>query len=210
MIIKKQIFRVSMIFIMLMYAARTNAQAVHRKHLLTSFGAGIGQLHIATGGDTSGYAARNATCAAVRFAFAYALTDHWSLGFHYDRLGTEGLTVITDKVRFTTYQLEAIWRPWIGENSSIETHAAFGVGLMALTPRRSNLPLRSDSGVLTFGGRYLLMFSNVIGSYVTLEHTVSGDGDLMENDKVMIGTDLDPIQLNWNAQRVSAGMIVRF
>ena len=157
-----------------------------------------------------GYAARNATCAAVRFAFAYALTDHWSLGFHYDRLGTEGLTVITDKVRFTTYQLEAIWRPWIGENSSIETHAAFGVGLMALTPRRSNLPLRSDSGVLTFGGRYLLMFSNVIGSYVTLEHTVSGDGDLTENDKVMIGTDLDPIQLNWNAQRVSAGMIVRF
>ncbi|MBP6312407.1 MAG: hypothetical protein KA408_09080 [Flavobacteriales bacterium] len=210
MITKKQILQVSMVFITLTMWTRMNAQSVHRKHLLTSFGAGIGQLRVATGSDTSGYAARNATCAAVRFAFAYALTDHWSLGFHYDRLGTEGLTIITDKVRFTTYQLEAIWRPWIGKNSSFETHAALGVSLMALTPRRSDLPLRSESGVLTVGGRYLLMFSNVVGSYVALEHTVSWDGDLTDNEDVVMGTDLEPIKLNWNAQRISAGMVVRF
>lgn len=199
-----------MLLIALLSAGRTNAQAVHRKHLLTSFGAGLGQLHIATGEDRSGYAARNITCAAVRFAFAYALTDHWSLGFHYDRLGTQGLTVVTNKARFTTYQLEVIWRPWIGENSAIETNVAIGAGLMALTPRRSDLPLRTQTGALTVGGRYLTMFSKVIGSYVALEHTVSAAGVLTDNGEDVIGTDLKPIQLNWNAQRISIGMIVRF
>lgn len=196
--------------VLIVIGSASFGQAVHRKHLITSFGAGIGQLRTFTGADSSGYEARNATCGVVRFAFAYAITDHWSLGFHYDRLGTEGFTSVTNKVRFTTYQLEAIWRPWIGENGTIETHAAFGAGLMALTPRRSDLPLRSGSGVLTFGGRYVQMFSNVIGVYLALDHTVSGDGDLTINEDKVIGTDLQPIQLNWNAQRISAGMVVRF
>jgi hypothetical protein len=185
-----------------------SAQAVHAKNLVTSIGGG---LAIATlDANTDSLDSDITGGGVVRFAFGYAIGDRWSLGVHYDRIGSDDLRTGLQYVRFTTYMLEATFRPAIGKNAALELHAAGGAGIMALTPETERLPLRMNSGVVTLGLRYIWLFSNTTGGFIGAEHSASGAGQITFNDHTLTDEHGVPLTASWTAQRITAGMIVRF
>lgn len=193
----------------IVWCTTTTAQAVQHKHLLTGFGAGAGVLHMHGTPEGSLFDATDLPCGAVRFAFGYAFADRWSIGLHYDRVGSAEVAEHVDRVRLTTYQLEGAYRPWIGNKATLETHLALGVSLAALTPEGGRLPYRARTGVYTIGARYIHMFGEVLGGYVALDHSASGQAAVDPPDDRMEQASTEE-HMDWQADRLSVGLLIRF
>ncbi len=190
-------------------SAKCCAQAIQRKHLVTTFGGGGGFTAMDTSIDSLD--AQRAETGSVRLAFAYAITDRWSLGAHYDRIGTDRTSSATELLRFTTYMIEGTYRPWIGQQGAVEVQLAFGPSLMALKPWGQGLPLKTQSTAIALGVRYLHMISGTIGAFVALDHTASRSSNITDyNGQPIIDAENNAMRLDWNSQRVNAGIVVRF
>lgn len=192
----------------LFWCGAARAQAIHKRNLLTSLGGGAGVTTLDASVDSLD--TEIVGSGALRFAFGYALGNRWSLGVHYDRLGSDDLPQGLHRVRFTTYTLEVTFRPLIGEKGALELHGAAGAGVMALTRQNERLPVRMTNGAATVGLRYVRMLVGTVGIFVGAEHTFSGDGPLTFNEQPLKDEQDQPVTANWNAQRLTAGLCVRF
>lgn len=188
--------------------ALAQAQAVQRRHLITSIGGGTGVATLDLSADSLDLELEG--CGVVRFACGYALGDRWSLGVHYDRIGRSDLPDAHGMLRFTTYAFTGTFRPWIGDKATVEAHLALGTSILAWTPRDARLPLEATSGIMTFGLRYIRMFGGVIGGFLAVDHTASGSGPLLSNGTVLRDRTDKDISAVWDAQRLTGGMVVRF
>ena len=185
------------------------AQAVHRHHLLTSLGAGAGLITLSNTVDT--ISSSNTTAGSITFRFNYAIADRWSLGVHYDRIGTDRAGKAVELLRFTTYLLEGTYRPWIGERGALETSLAVGPAIMSLRPFDQSLPLRGRSNAACFSVRYLHRFGSTMGAFVSVEHTASNSMPVTDfnGDPIELANG-QVLNLDWNGQRVNAGVVVVF
>lgn len=204
-----RMFRCSLTGIALLVAVVASGQAVHRKQLITSLGAGAGLITVDNTADT--ISTSNTTASSITFRFAYALSDRWSLGLHYDRIGTDRAGGATELLRFTTYLVEGTYRPWIGENAALEVNLAVGPSVMALRPFSQNLPLRGFTNAASIGVRYLHRIGSTLGAFVSLDHSAANGLTVTDyNGDAIKNANGDPIKLDWNSQRVNAGAVVVF
>lgn len=191
------------------FASGCVAQAIQRKHLVMTFGGRVGLTTVSSSIDSLG--TRSAETGEVRFAVAYALSDKWSLGVHYDRIGTDRTSSAVELLRFTTYLVEGVYRPWIGEKAAIEVQFAFGPSLMAMKPWGQGLPFKCQSTAFAFGTRYLHMFSGTVGAFASVDHAASRSANITDYNGQQITDAADnALPLDWNSQRISAGLVVRF
>jgi len=190
-------------------AAACNAQGVQREQLVMTIGGGGGFTTLTSSIDSLGTG--GAETGAVRFAVAYAITDKWSIGVHYDRIGTDRTSSATESLRFTTYMIEGVYRPWIGERGAVELQLAFGPSLMALKPWGQGLPMKAQSTALAFGARYLRMFSGTVGGFIGVDHAASRSANVTDyNGQQISDADNNALKIEWNSQRITAGLMVRF
>ncbi len=202
-------FRCALTLVCLLVAASGSAQAVQRRQLLTSLGAGAGLVTVENTLDT--ICTSNTTAGAMTFRFGYALSDRWSLGVHYERIGTDRAGKATELLRFTTYMLEGAYRPWIGKRAALEVNAAIGPSLMALRPFSQRLPVRGRTNALDLGVRYLYRFNKTIGGFIAVDHTAATDMTVTDyNGDVIKDANGDAIRLDWHSQRVNVGLLVMF
>lgn len=184
----------------------SRAQAVQHKHLLISASGGAGVMALVS--DRVDLTTTTA-CNAFRFSFAYALSDKWSLGVHYDRIGSNEPDGDLDRLHLTTYLLEGTYRPWIGDRAVVECTVGLGASAASLFPEGARLPYTASGGAFTLGVRYVHLLSNTVGLMVGSEHAMAGAGNvLLEGDSV--NPDGSVSTLEWNSQRLTAGMVVRF
>lgn len=186
-----------------------DAQAIQRKQLVTTFGGGGGFTTMNTSIDSLG--TRGAETGSVRLAFAYAITARWSVGVHYDRIGTDRTSSATELLRFTTYLIEGSYRLWIGEHGALEVQLGLGPSLMALKPWNQGLPLKTQSTAIALGVRYMHMISGTIGAFASLDHSASRSANITDyNGQPVRDAQNEAMELDWNSQRVNAGLVVRF
>jgi len=184
-------------------------QAVQRKHLITSLGGGGGFTSIHN--TTDSLAGSGIATGSVTFSFAYALGDRWSIGVHYDRIGSDNAGSSIALMRFTTYMLEGTYRPWVGQRAAIETRLAIGPSVMALQSFDRALPLKATNNAAALGIRYLRLFSGGVGAFIGLEHTASNGVSVTDYEGHPIANAAnEQLQLDWNSQRLNAGLFVRF
>ncbi len=190
----------------LLFLPSAEGQAVERKHLIIVFGAGAGVLQFNSNEPDLETDAMK--CGAVRLNFGYAISDRWSLGIHYDRLGTSEHRNL-DRSHVTTYMLETSYRPWTGEHAALEIHAGLGAMAAALYPIDARLPFVAGGSAVALGVRYLHLITPTIGAFTAFDHTATSSNEL-----TLEGGSVDPsgtpVKLQWNAQRISAGLFVRF
>ncbi len=185
------------------------AQSVHKGHLITSLGAGVGSLTVSNIPDS--ISTSHTTAGSVTFRFAYALSDRWSLGMHYDRIGTDRSGNTTDLLRFTAFLAQVTYRPWIGARAALETNIAVGPSLMALKPFSQDLPLRGQRSAINIGVRYLHMVGKTLGAFVSLDHVACAAMNVTDyNGDAIADKNGDRVVLDWNSQRFDAGLFVRF
>lgn len=202
-------FRCSLTGLALLAAVIASGQALHRKQLITCLGAGAGLITVDHTADS--ISTSNTTSSSITFRFAYALSDRWSLGLHYDRIGTDRAGGATELLRFTTYLVEGTYRPWIGDRAALEVNLAVGPSVLALRPFSQNLPLRGYSNAGSIGVRFFHRFGSTLGLFVSVDHSAANgmtvtdyNGDAIENAKG------DRMKLDWNSQRVNAGVVAVF
>lgn len=185
------------------------AQAVHRGQLVTSLGGGAGTVTLSGAADSLNTS--NATCGSATFAFAYALSDSWSLGLRWDRIGSDLSDSSVELLRCTTYLLDGTYRPWSWTKGSVEFHAALGASILALKPWNARLPIRGQNSAGAIGIRYLHFFSATIAGFVALEHAGSRGVPLRDYDgNALLDPDGGEVLSNWNSQRLNVGLIARF
>lgn len=190
-------------------AASCVAQAVQRKQLITSLGGGGGFTTIHS--TTDSLAGSGISTGSVTFGFAYALGDRWSVGIHYDRIGSDRTGNSIELMRFTTFLLEGTYRPWIGQRAAFEARLAIGPSVMALLPIGQRSPLKATNNAASFGVRYLHMISGGIGGFIGLEHTVSNGVNITDYEgRPITNPANEQVHLDWNSQRANAGLFVRF
>lgn len=195
--------------IVLAVALSSPGQSIQRKQLITALGVGGGLTAIHNTADS--LAGTGITTGSVTFGFAYALGDRWSIGIHYDRIGSDRTGNSIALMRFTTYMLEGSYRPWVGRHAAVEARVAFGPSVMALRPRGQALPLRAANNVVSLGIRYLHMITGGTGAFVSLEHAGSNGVSVTDFEGQRITNTLnEPLRLNWSSQRLNAGVYVRF
>jgi hypothetical protein len=180
---------------------------VHKKHLLTSFSGGPGVIN--TSSDHADLATSAIACNAFRFSFAFALSDRWSLGVHYDRIGSDQGYGTLDKFHMENYVLEGSYRPWIRERAALECTVGLGASSSALFPIDTRLPYTSSGGVFTLGARYLHFFNKTIGGMASLEHAASGTEELLVEGGT-VNPDGSTSTLQWSSQRFTLGIVVKF
>ena|GEM_PF-781268 len=204
-----RMFRCALTGIALLFSVGVCAQALHRKQLITSLGAGPGLVTVDHTTDT--ITTSNTTAGSMTLRFAYALSDRWSIGVHYNRIGTDRAGKATELMRFTTYLLEGTYRPWIGDHAALEVNLAVGPTLMTLKPFSQNLPLRGRSNAVNIGVRYLHRFGSTLGAFVSLDHAAAAGLAVTDyNGDAITDAKGDPITLDWNSQRVNVGLAVVF
>lgn len=185
------------------------AQVIGPKQLVTSLGGGAGVLSI--GRFMEGQSFEPEAAGSATFRFAYAVNGRISFGAHYDRVGTDRTPEGMDRVRFTAYLLECVYRPWQSERSAVELHAALGPSLLSMRVRDRDLPLKGRSTAAALGARYMRFFGRTMGAFVALDHAGSVNMTVTDYDgNVIEDTQGQPVQLDWNSQRVNLGLLVRF
>ena len=183
-------------------------QAVLHKHLIVSLGGGGGILAIESNADSLN--ADGLPSSAVRFSFAYALGDRFSLGGHYDRIGTVRHEGGVDRLRFTTYMIEGSYRPINAQRSVIEVTAAAGLNIMALRPIGHLIPYDSAGPTFAFGLRYLRLINETIGLQVAVDHAQGLTQQVNFHEEPLQVTPDDPLTIGWHGQRITGGMFIRF
>lgn len=185
----------------------TSAQGVRRKHLVMSVGGGIGMMNLYS--DRDDIAVQGLGGGALRAAFGYAISDRWSLGIHYDRIGSGWHNGALDRLHLTTYMLGIAYRPWIGDRYAVEAEFGFGSMNAALFPVESRLPYTTVGGVMNISLRYQYMYSRSIGVFIALDHAASSSEELVV-DGGLVNMDGTRTRIQWNSPRVTAGMLIRF
>lgn len=195
--------------LLLAFGRECAGQAIQRKHLLMTFGGGAGLTMVKSSIDSLG--TRSAETGEVRFAVAYAISDRWSIGVHYDRIGTDRTSSAVELLRFTTYLIEGVYRPWVGSKAAVEVQFAFGPSLMSMKPWGQGLPLKCQSTAFALGARYLHMFSGTVGGFAAVDHAASRSNYVTDyNGQQITDANDNALKLDWNSQRISAGLVVRF
>lgn len=188
-------------------AAPAAAQAVEPKHLVMTVGGGVGMLNMAS--DRADLADQGVESGALRFAFGYAFSRRWSLGIHYDRIGTAYHAGILEHMHVTTYLLEGTYRPWVGQRATVECTTGLGGSAVALFPYGARLPYTGSGTTLSVGLRYWHMLTYTMGFFAAADHAASSSNALVVN-----GGTVDPdgttTHVQWNSQRITAGLLVRF
>lgn len=182
-------------------------QAVQHKHLIMSLGGGGGITSLQSNSDQLHAAAQ--VSSAVRFSFGYALSKRYSIGGHYDRIGSVVHPVL-DRIRFTSYLIEGSYRIHNGELASLEVALGGGIQLVTLRPEAVLLPFDSRGIAINGSIRYLHLINGTIGAFVALDHIHAFKSQVtFANDPIGLENG-DPILIAWNSQRITGGMIVRF
>lgn len=184
-----------------------SAQAVRRKHLVMSVAGGVGVMNLFS--DREDIGVEGLGSGAMRAALGYAIADRWSLGVHYDRIGSAWHNGGVDRLHLTTYLLGFTYRPWIGERYAVEAELGIGAMNAALFPEGSRLPYTTTGSVVNVSVRYQYMYSHTIGVFTALDHGSSSSGELVV-DGGLVNTDGTRTRIQWNSTRLTAGMLVRF
>lgn len=182
-------------------------QGVRRKQLMMSIGGGIGVMNLYS--DRKDIAVQGLGSGILRAAFGYAITDRWSLGIHYDRIGSVWHNGALDRLHLTTYMLGLGYRPWVGDRSAVEFELGLGSMNAALFPVESRLPYTTTGSVLNLSVRYHYMYSNTIGLFTALDHAASSSNELVVEGG-LVNADGSKTRIQWNSPRITAGMVVRF
>ena len=182
-------------------------QGVRRKHLVMSIGGGIGTINLYS--DRKDIAVEGLGAGAMRAAFGYAISDRWSLGMHYDRVGSAWHNGALDRLHLTNYLLSVGYRPWVGEHSAVEIDLALGAMAASLFPVDSRLPYTTTGSAISLGVRYQFMYSNTIGVFIGADHAASGSSVLVV-DGGLVNADGTISRIQWNSPRVTTGLLVRF
>lgn len=196
-----------LLIVLLAAVGQGQAQAVRRKHLVMSVGGGIGVINAFS--DRKDIEVVGLGSGVFRAAFGFAVTDRWSLGLHFDRVGSTWHNGALDRLHFTTYLFGIAYRPWITERSAMELEFGFGPMRTSLFPNDTRLPYTTTGGAVSVGFRYIGMLSRTIGAFAAFDHAASSSNELLlEGGLVNPGGGRSRFQ--WNSPRVSFGMIVRF
>lgn len=183
------------------------SQGVRRKHLVMSVGGGIGIMNLYS--DRKDIAVQGLGAGTTRAAFSYAIADRWSLGMHYDRVGSAWHNGALDRLHMTNYLLSVGYRPWIGERWAVECELGIGAMAASLFPVDSRLPYTTTGSSISIGIRYQYMYSQTIGLFIGADHAASGSAELVV-DGGLVNPDGTRSRIQWNSPRVAAGMLVRF
>lgn len=190
-------------------AASAAGQSIARKHLFTSLGLGAGLLSITQAGDS--VTALAATSGSVTLRVSYAFTRRFSLGFHYDRIGSDRVGRAVDHLRFNSYAVSAAFRFWIRERHFAEAHLALGSATLSLDLYALPLPVVGSSGCTTLGARYVRLLSSTLCVFSAVELSAGSTVYLQQYDGAPFNTaDGVAGSLDWSNQRFMAGLAVRF
>lgn len=188
--------------------APLHAQAVQRKHLVMSFGVGVGLSSLT--GPTDTLRMQSTESGVVHFGFDYALGDRWSLGFRFDRTGTDQQVERFDGVRFNNFLFQLTYRPWIARRMALELSGALGGSRLSVDPKNELLPVTATPAVVLAGARFIHLISGTIGAFAALDASVSGEGIAQFKDDSLRDAEGTDVRLAWKATRLTAGLIVRF
>ncbi|MFZ1693225.1 MAG: hypothetical protein WAT74_08525 [Flavobacteriales bacterium] len=190
-------------------AVAVQGQSIARKNLVTSLGGGSGLLSITQTADS--VSASAALSGAISFRVQYAFTKRFSLGIHYDRIGSDRIGKAVDHVRFSTLLISGSYRPWISERAYVEAHGAVGTAALSLDLYALSLPVVGRGGSSSFGARYVHLLSGTLCAYAGVEATGGSRMYLQRYDgKPFADADGLTGSLNWSSQRVLVGLAVRF
>lgn len=184
------------------------AQLVRKKNLVAHLGAGGSLLAISS--RIEALSAGGLGGGAIDFSFAYAFSPRWSLGFHYQRLGTDHYTETIDRVRITRYEVEGACRLLNRDRQALELTLGLGAARTALHHTEDRLPAEAISASAGIGARYLRMISNTMGAYAGFNASPGGNGTLSVGDVPVQDDTGQPVDLGWNSLSVTAGAFVRF
>ncbi len=184
------------------------SQTVQPDNLIISLSGGGGLTTMYSNADTLGTSGLPSS--AVRFTFAYALSTRWSLGAHYDRIGSVVHPGNVQYVRFTTYMIEGTYRPQIGRFSAVEAALAAGGAIMVLRPDELLIPYENRAFVYNVGIRYMHIVNASVGVYIALDHAQALNGTVTYRDEPLPLAAGGTVRISWHNQRISAGMFVRF
>jgi hypothetical protein len=201
--------RTLLVFGAWLWAVASAAQAVQRKQLITSAGGGVGLLSIERTDPLIGTS--NTTAGVFTFRAAYALGDRWSLGVHYDRIGSDRAGEVVEMVRFTNYMLEGIYRPVIGEHGALEVGVALGPTIMSMLTDLADLPVVGRTGTLNVGVRYLHELGGSFLLFVAADHAAAGGMEVTtyQGERIRYANG-EQLKLDQNSQRLSVGFALRF
>ena len=141
--------------------------------------------------------------------FGYAIADRWSLGIHYDRVGSARHDGLLARARATTYLFEGAYRPSIGQRAFLEIHLGLGAHVTALFPTTERLPYTATGSAVGLGIRYAHLLSGTVGLYLAADHAASSNDGLTLNGG-RVNADGSTSFVQWNTQRITAGLMVRF
>ncbi len=198
---------ISFLLLGLLKADTAGAQAVEARHLVMTVGGGAGMLNMAS--DRPDLADVGVESGALRFAFGYAFSQRWSLGVHYDRIGTAYHGGVLDHLHVTTYLLEGTYRPWVGQRAAMECTLGIGASALSLFPYGARLPYTGSGSTLSVGVRYWHMVTYTLGFFTAVDHATSSSNALVVNGGT-VDPDGSDTRVQWNSQRVTAGLLVRF
>jgi len=184
-----------------------SSQAVRHKNLLVSFGAGAGQLNLFS--DRKDLADLSVPTGALRFSVGYALSGKWSLGIHYDRIGSTYRGKGVERSHMTTYLIDGCYRPWVGAKAALECHLGLGPTLASMTPTGGRLPYTASGSAIAVGVRYLHLLSGTVGAFAALDHAYSSSNALNLNGG-LVNPDASVSRIQWNSQRITLGLLARF
>lgn len=184
------------------------AQLVRKKNLVVHLGAG-GSL-LATSSRIEALSAGGMGGGAIDFSFAYSFSPRWSLGFHYQRLGTDHYTGNIDRLRITRYEVEGACRLINRDRQALELTLGLGVARVALHDTEDRLPAEAITGSMSAGARYMRMITGTVGAYMGFNASPGDDGTLSIGDVPVEDDQGDAIGLRWNGLSLSAGITVRF
>ncbi len=189
-------------------AAPLHAQAVQRKHLVMSLGVGVGLSSMT--GPTDTLRMQPTESGVVHFGFDYALGDRWSLGFRFDRTGTDRQVERFDGVRFNNFLVQLTYRPWVARRMALELNGALGGSRLSVDPKNELLPVTATPGVVLCGARFIHLISGTIGAFAALDASVSSEGIARFKDDSLRDAEGTDVRLAWKATRLTAGLLVRF
>jgi len=201
--------RTASLLLVHLLAVAVHGQSITRKQLFTSLGGGAGLLTIREAADSVSAAAEAG--GAITFRVSYAFTRRFSLGFQYDRIGSDRIGKAVDQMRFSTFVICGAYRPWIGERAFVEVHGAIGTASLTLDLNALALPVVGRSGCTSIGARYVHLLSGTVCGFVGIEATGGARIYVQRYDgEPFTDADGEPGGLDWSSQRLVLGLAVRF
>lgn len=176
---------------------------VLQKHLVIGLSAGGGIT--STQSTLKEFRSNSIASSGLRFSFAYAFNERWSIGGQFMRIGSVKFPGPVDRIRFTNYMIEGTYRPMNMDRQALELMVAAGVTSLTIRPVGSLLPFDGIGAVANVGVRYLFQVNETIGLFTSIDHTQAFDHAVTHKE-----LPVDGYKINWHSQRITGGMFVRF